>query len=241
MNKSNALILFIALSLIVGLAGCSGTKPVIGKSEAKYFNPLEDLPKWVSEPEIDDALAVSAVAPYCHAGISCQIDILDAEAYQKLAMHTEAIIISTVDMLRETHQVANIEASKQTVKKLIALEIPAVSLPRIQRSKWFFNENTGDLWALYFVTDEALKDAFRLSLLKAGAEKQFIEEGVAYLDKNILQMKNNMIMQNKLADMEKRLARIETQPPVVIAGPQTVPPTEESEHQQGKIETFDLQ
>jgi hypothetical protein len=194
MKKSLVLVLISAL-IVFSLIGCAG-QPVIGK-DAKYFNPLDGLPKWGADPETDDGLAVSVSAPYSRLGISNQLDALDAEASHKFALQMQAIVTSTLDMVRETHKLSNLEVGRQTVKKLLSVEMPTAVLPRLQRKKWFFNENTGDIWGFYTASDASLKDAFRLSLIRAGIEKQFIEEGVAYLDSNISKMKNKTSIQDK--------------------------------------------
>jgi hypothetical protein len=198
MKKSLVLVLIPAL-IVFALSGCAG-QPVIGK-DAKYFNPLDGLPKWVADPKTDDGLAVSVSAPYSHFGISNQLDILDAEARHQFALHMQAIVTSTLDMVRETHKLSNIEVGRQTVKKLLSIEIPTAVLPRLQRKKWYFNENTGDIWGFYTASDASLKDAFRLSLIRAGIEKQFIEEGVAYLDRNISKMKDKTSVQNEVDEI----------------------------------------
>ena len=171
------------------MMGCTGSSH--HKAQRQAIDPFKDAPKWVIYPDVKNGIGVAATAPACSGGVAFQRDVAMADAYFLAAVEIKALMLATLDDLKTSAKAGYQDDVERVTKRLVALETEQMVIPGLKKRDVWFNSQTGELWAWYAVSKENIAKGMAQALAMMKADKEFIREGVSYLDKNIKMLKED--------------------------------------------------
>jgi hypothetical protein len=185
--KKIGIIIFITNLLFTG---CNNQSQ-LQKTEEKKCSALTGAPAWVINPTVDDGIGVSGISSSSKGGISFQIDIARADAFNKVAMEIKTIVIATLDLVRENTKVDISNEARESMKNVTALEVNMIPISGMKRKNIWASECTGDLFVHYVIPDNTIKNNVKKTLEKIKASNAIIDKSMIHLDKEIDKIKDN--------------------------------------------------
>jgi hypothetical protein len=184
----------IIMSLFVAsllFTGCNNQPKPQSKIEVKKCTALTGAPAWVIDPTVDDGIGVLGISSPSNGGISFQIDIARADAFNKVGMEIKTIVIATLDLVRENTKVDISNEARESMKNVTALEVNMIPVSGMKRKNIWTSECTGDLFTHYVIPDNTIKNNVKKTLEKVKASNAIIDKSMIHLDKEIDKIKDN--------------------------------------------------
>jgi len=162
------------------------------KKEMSECTALTNAPIWVINPTVDDGIGISGISGKSNGGISFQMDIARADAFNKAAMEIKTVVIATLDLVRETAKVDISNEARESMKNVTALEVREIPVSGLKRKNIWSSDCTGDLFAYYVISDNTIKNNVKKTLEKVNASHKVIDNAMEHLDKEITKIKENV-------------------------------------------------
>ena len=180
--------LFVASLLFTG---CNNQPKPQSKIEVKKCTALTGAPAWVIDPTVNDGIGVLGISSPSNGGISFQIDIARADAFNKVGMEIKTIVIATLDLVRENTKVDISNEARESMKNVTALEVNMIHVSGMKRKNIWTSECTGDLFTHYVIPDNTIKNNVKKTLEKVKASNVIIDKSMEHLNKEIDELKEN--------------------------------------------------
>ncbi|MFP4487154.1 MAG: LPP20 family lipoprotein [Campylobacterales bacterium] len=191
---------FGILAFALLFSGCSQKRDALSKEDRVEITEevIEELPEWVVEPKVDNALAAVGMAPYSRHGLSIMLPEAELDGRARLAAKIE----STLSRLQEQnlrHAKINAfddidNAFKSTTKEVVS----EMKLSGAERKK-MYQDADGTLYVLMAIEKkevgnelESFSDSYKKQLQQAKLSRENIEEGMEILGESIDELEENI-------------------------------------------------
>lgn len=191
---------FGILAFVLLFSGCSQKREALSKEDRVEITEevIEELPEWVVEPKVDNALAAVGMAPYSKHGLAIMLPEAELDGKARLASKIE----STLSRLQEKNlrhakinQFDDIDNAFKSTTKEVVSEMKLSGAKRVKMHQ----DADGTLYVLMAIEKkevgnkiDSFSDTYKEQLQRAKLSRDNIEEGMKILGESIDELEGNL-------------------------------------------------
>jgi len=182
------IIMGTVLVSIVLFTGCSNKSPSTPQEAKKQevAGQTKELPSWVQNPKVDNAICAVGIANYSKHGIPAMLPIAQMDARAKLAGKVQTIVSQLKQRaIRKTklNNIDEFETSFKEVTKEVIKEIPISGAKRVK----MYQAKDGTLYILMIIEKKEITQNLKdiKSMYEAKQSKEYLNEGMKVIDNMI--------------------------------------------------------